>query len=114
MQAVKIDQDKDFDRLEDYLRDRYLETHEATSWLPERLHDLIYRVGAQEMDEGRERSADHIYLWEENGEIAACILPDGENIYVSIKTGFESLFPSMIDSARNIAVHYSPGQQTDQ
>jgi len=97
MQAVKIDQDKDFDRLEDYLRDRYLETHEAISWLPERLHDLIYRVGAQEMDEGRERSADHIYLWEENGEIAACILPDGENIYVSIKRGFESLFPSVID-----------------
>ena len=97
MKTVQFDPDKDFDRLEGYLRDRYLESCEATSWLPERLHDLIYRVGAQEMDEGRERSADHIYLWEENGEIAACILPDGENIYVSIKRGFESLFPSVID-----------------
>lgn len=109
MQTVKFEPGKDFDRLEDYLRNRYLETHEATSWLPERLHDLIYRVGAQEMDEGRERSADHIYLWEKNGEIAACILPDGENIYVSIKTGFESLFPSMIDFSEKYCRPLFPG-----
>ena len=96
MQAVKFEPDKDFDRLEGYLRDRYLEAHEAISWLPERLHDLVYRIHAQETDEGRERSAAHIYLWEENGEIAACILPDGENIYVSIREGFENLFSSMI------------------
>ena len=68
MKTVQFDPDKDFDRLEGYLRDRYLESCETTSGLPERLHDLIYRVGAQEMDEGRERSADHIYLWEETGK----------------------------------------------
>ena len=51
----------------------------------------------QEADEGRERSAGHIYLWEENDGIAACILPDGENIYVSIRNGWEWIFPSMID-----------------
>lgn len=96
MQVLKFELNKDLYRLEAYLRDRYFESYNATSWLPERLHDLIYRVGAQETDEGKEKSADHIYLWEENGEIAACILPDGENIYVSIKNGFEGLFLSMI------------------
>lgn len=97
MQIVKFEQEKDLDRLEAYLADRYLENRRAVSWLPERLHDLIYRVGMQEADEGRERSAGHIYLWEENDGIAACILPDGENIYVSIRDGWEWLFPSMID-----------------
>ena len=41
-------------------------------------------------------SSDHIFLWEERGEIAACILPDGENIYVSIRNGYEEVFPSMV------------------
>ena len=69
MQVVKFEINKDLCRLEAYLRNRYFESHNAISWLPERLHDLIYRVGAQEMDESREKSADHIYLWEENGEM---------------------------------------------
>lgn len=78
------------------MRNRYFEHDNAHAWLPERLHDLIYRVGAQEQDEGRERSADYIFLWEENEEITACVLPDGENIYVSVKGGYEHIFPSMI------------------
>ena len=97
MQIVKFRSDRDLSRLETYLADRYLESRQAVSWLPARLHDLIYRVAMQETDEGREKSADHIYWWEENGEIAACILPDGENVYVSIRDGWESLVPEMID-----------------
>ena len=97
MQILKFEQNRDLDRLEDFLRDRYLENRTAAAWLPERLHDIIYRVGAQETAEGSERSADHMYYWEENGEIVACILPDGENIYVAIRSGYEHLFPSMID-----------------
>ena len=31
-----------------------------------------------------------------NGEIIACILPDGENIYTSIKAGFEQLYPELL------------------
>lgn len=99
MQIVQFSPDRDIPRLEDYLADRYIESRSAVSWLPARLHDLIYRVGAQEQDEGREKSADHIRLWEENGEIAACLLPDGENIYVSIRSGWERLFPEMISYA---------------
>ena len=86
----------DLQKLEAYLRNQYLENRNMTSWLPERLHDLIYRMGAQETDGGREKSADYIFLWEEDGAILACILPDGENIYISIKTGFEHLYPSIL------------------
>ncbi len=96
MQITKFRLDRDLGRLEAYLRERYREDGEATSWLPERLHDLLYRVRAHELDEGREPSTDHIYLWEANGEILACILPDGENVYVSIKHGYEQLFPSLV------------------
>ncbi len=96
MRIINFQQDRDLERLEAYLRNQYFEHHNADSWLPERLHDLIFRVGAMEADEGRERSADYIFLWEDNEEIIACILPDGENIYMSVKDGFEQIFPSMI------------------
>ena len=88
--------DGDLELLEAYLRDRYREKHLVTSWLPERLHDLVYRVSAFEADEGKERSSDHIYLWKELGEVVACILPDGENVHLSVKNSLEKLIPSMI------------------
>ncbi len=62
MRIINFQQDRDLERLEAYLRNQYFEHHNADSWLPERLHDLIYRVGAQEADEGRERSADYLFL----------------------------------------------------
>ncbi len=97
MEIRKFQIDRDLKRLEAFLRDQYLENRQAVSWLPERLHDLVFRVAAQETAQGRVRSVDHIYLWEEAGAIAACVLPDGENIYVSIRTGLEGLFPSMVE-----------------
>ena len=96
MDIVRFNPDKDLTSLEYYLRNSYLEERRARSWLPARLHDVIYRVGAQEMDEGRERSADYMFLWKKEGDITACILPDGENIYISVKTGCEDLFPSVV------------------
>lgn len=96
MQIKRFQPDKDLQKLEAYLRNQYFWNKNMTSWLPERLHDLIYRMSAQEADGGREKSMDHIFLWEENGEIVACILPDGENIYISIKNGFEQLFRSVL------------------
>ena len=57
MRVKHFQADRDLDRLEAYLRDRYFERLNADSWLPERLHDLIYRVGAQEADEGREKTS---------------------------------------------------------
>lgn len=96
MQIRKFQPDTDLQSLETYLRNQYFTNKDMSSWLPERLHDLIYRMGAQEADGGRERSMDYIFLWEENGEIVACILPDGENIYISIKDGFEYLYSTML------------------
>ena len=96
MQIRKFQPDTDLRKLESYLRKQYFANKNMTSWLPERLHDLIYRVSAQETDGGRKRSMDYIFLWEENGEIVACILPDGENVYFSIQKGFEHLFPSLL------------------
>ena len=96
MQIRKFQPEKDLRNLETYLRDQYFRNRNMSSWLPERLHDLIYRMGAQEVDGGRERSVDYISLWEEDGEIVACILPDGENIYISIKNGFEYLYGSIL------------------
>lgn len=69
IKVINFQLNRDMDRLEEYLRSRYLEGHNANSWLPERLHDLIFRVGAQEMDEGRKKSADFIFLWEDHKEI---------------------------------------------
>lgn len=92
----RFEPDKDLQKLEAYLREQYLVNKNMTSWLPERLHDLIYRLSVQEAAGGRERSMDHIFLWEENGEIVACILPDGENVYFSIRRGFEQLFGAVL------------------
>ena len=96
MQIRKFQPDEDLQILETYLRNQYLKNKNMSSWLPERLHDLIYRMGAQEADSGRERSMDYIFLWEEEGELVACILPDGENIYISIKAGYEHLYCSVL------------------
>lgn len=96
MKIRKFQLDKDLEQLETYLRNQYLINKNMTSWLPERLHDLIYRMDTQYTDVGKEKSADYIFLWEDEKEIAACILPDGDAIYMSIKNGFEHLFSSVL------------------
>ncbi len=96
MQIKKFQLDQDLQNLEVYLRNQYCKNKNASSWLPERLHDLIYRMGTQEAEGGSARSMDYIFLWVENGEIIACILPDGENIYISIKSNFEYLYRSIL------------------
>lgn len=96
MQIRKFQADMDLQKLEAYLRNQYLVNKNMTSWLPERLHDLIYRMDTQYADAGKEKSADYIFLWEDKREIVACILPDGDAIYMSIKNGFEHLFSSVL------------------
>lgn len=53
MQIRKFQPDNDLQILETYLRNQYFLNKNMSSWLPERLHDLIYRVGTQEADGGR-------------------------------------------------------------
>lgn len=99
MEIKRFDLTTDLKRLETYLRDQYIENKNMTSWLPERLHDLIFRMTAQELGKGKPKSYDYIYLWEEDDKIVACILPDGDTIYISIKNGYENLFKSIVSYA---------------
>lgn len=99
MEIKRFDIEKDLQRLENFLRDRYYETKSMTSWLPERLHDLIYRMDVQYTDCGQPRSSNYIFMWEENSGIVGCILPDGDAVYMSIKKGYESIFADMVSYA---------------
>lgn len=92
----KFHLENDLEKLEQYLRNQYLANKNITSWLPERLHDLIYRMDTQYTDQGKLKSRDFIFFWEDNNEIVACILPDGDAIYTSIKNGYEDLYESVI------------------
>ena len=99
MKIKKFNLEKDFKRLETYLRNQYLENKNMTSWLPERLHDLIYRMDTQYTNEGNPKSSDYIFIWEDNDKIVGCILPDGDAIYMSIKKGYEDLYKSIVSYA---------------
>ena len=91
--------DTDLKRLEAYLRNQYFENKNMTSWLPERLHDLIFRMDTQYTAAGKLKSSDYIFIWEDNNEIVGCILPDGDAIYMSIKKGYEDLYKSIVNYA---------------
>ena len=99
MQIVKFNKEKDLKRVEDYLREEYQQNKNMTSWLPERFHDLIYRLDSQYKDAKKELSSNYIYMWEENEKIHAVILPDGDAIYMSISKGYEYLFEEMLKYA---------------
>jgi len=45
------------------------------------------------------KSSDYIFFWEDNNEIVACILPDGDAIYMSIKKGYEYLYKLIVEYA---------------
>ena len=99
LEIKKFNINSDLKKLENYLRNQYLINRNMTSWLPERLHDLIYRMDSQYIDAGNPKSSDYIFIWEENEEIVGCILPDGDSIYISVKNGFEELYKSIVSYA---------------
>ena len=71
--------------IEEFLRNQYFENRNMTSWLPERLHDVVYRMDAQLVDTGKEKSSDYFFLWEENGDIMGSVLTDTDTIHIFIK-----------------------------
>jgi len=99
MTIKRFNIETDLKRLEDYLRSEYLTNKNMTSWLPERFHDLIYRMDTQYTDKGKPKSSDYITIWEDDGEIVASILPDGDSIYMSVKKGYESLYEEIVKYA---------------
>ena len=42
MEIKRFNLNTDLMKLENYLRNQYLENKNMTSWLPERLHDLVF------------------------------------------------------------------------
>ncbi|MBQ2667846.1 MAG: GNAT family N-acetyltransferase [Clostridia bacterium] len=100
MEIRRFDLARDLDRLQDFLRAQYRANHNITSWLPQRLNDVIFRLDTQHLERyGGKMSRDYIFLWEEDGEIAACTLPDGDAIYAAVKNGYEALFPALLTYA---------------
>lgn len=95
----KFNIEKDLIKLESFLRKQYLDNKNMTSWLPERLHDLIYRMDTQYTDEGKPKSSDYIFIWEDMGEIIGCILPDGGAIYISIDKDYEDWYKEFVKYA---------------
>lgn len=65
MNIRKFCQATDLTKLEAFLREQYFTNRNMTSWLPERLHDLLYRLDVQHEDSGLEKSCDYIFIWEE-------------------------------------------------
>ena len=99
MEIKKFNITDDLQNLEDYLRREYNQNKNMTSWLPERLNDLIFRMDRQYLDKGDPKSSNYIYLWIDNGKIVGCILPDGDAIYMSITNGYEILYQSILKFA---------------
>ena len=108
MTIKKFILNQDLEKLESYLRNQYLENKNMTSWLPERLHDLIYRMDTQYTDAGNPKSSDYIFIWEDNEEIVGCILPDGDAIYISIKKGKPCFYTELILPSRLSAQDAAP------
>ena len=57
---------EDMEKVEDFLREQFFKNKNMTSWLPERLHDDVYRMDIQLQDEGKEKSSDYFFLWIES------------------------------------------------
>ena len=99
MTIRRFNLEDDLQRLEEYLREEYLVNRNMTSWLPGRLNDLIWRMDVQYADAGQLRSSDFIYMWEDEGKIAGCILPDGDAAYISLNRDHEDLYGQMVSFA---------------
>ena len=91
--------EEDLEKLEEFLRNQYYENKNMTSWLPERLHDGLYRMKAQLEDKGKEVSSDYFFLWEENEEIVGCVLTDTDTVHIFIKNEYEELYEEMVKYA---------------
>ena len=113
-QNIKIERfdiKRDLREVEEYLRNEYLQNKNMVSWLPERLHDLIYRLDEQYIDEGKPRSSDYIFQFFDNEKLVGCILPDGDAIYVSLTKGYEDLYKDIVIYAeQNLKPLFTKGE----
>ncbi|MBR4111160.1 MAG: GNAT family N-acetyltransferase [Clostridia bacterium] len=100
MTIKKYEQERDYERIHEFLTEQYNANKNMICWLPQRFDDLVFRIDALHHEErGKEKSSDYIFIFEENEEIVGLILPDGDSFNSSIKKGYEYVFPQMIDLA---------------
>lgn len=96
----KFEMNADYDRVIDFLSECYNENKNMECWLPARFDDLVFRIDTLYKDErGLKASKDYIFIFEEDKQIVALILPDGDSFNSSIKRGYEYVFPQMLDLA---------------
>jgi len=96
----KFEMNTDYDRVITFLTERYKENKNMECWLPARFDDLVYRIDTLYKDERRlKASKDYIFIFEEDEQIVAVILPDGDSFNSAIKRGYEHIFPQMLDLA---------------
>ncbi|MDE6292855.1 MAG: GNAT family N-acetyltransferase [Bacilli bacterium] len=100
MEVKRYDKKVDYERVLNFLKERYLENKNMECWLPARFDDLVHRIDTLYRDErGKEASSDYIFIYEEEGEIVGLITPDGDSFNSSIKRGYEYIFKDMLDLA---------------
>lgn len=100
MKVKRYDKSVDYERVVNFLRERYWENKNMECWLPARFDDLVYRIDTLYKEErGNEASSDYIFIYENNDEIVGVIIPDGDSFNSSIKRGYEYIFKDMLDLA---------------
>lgn len=98
MNIKRFEMSKDYDRVINFLTDEYRKNKNMICWLPARFDDLIFRIDTLYHDErGLKKSQDYTYIFEENNDIAGIVVPDGDSFNSCIKTGYEEIFPKMLD-----------------
>lgn len=96
----KLNIDKDYSRVIDFLTEKYKNNKNMIYWLPARFDDLVFRIDTLYHDErGLNKSQDFTYIFEEQGTIIGIIVPDRDSFNSCIKTGYESIFSQMLDLA---------------
>lgn len=96
----KFEMNADYHRVITFLTECYKENKNMECWLPARFDDLVYRIDTLYKDErGLKASKDYIFIFEEDEQIVAVILPDGDSFNSAIKRGYEHIFPQMLDLA---------------
>lgn len=94
----KFIEERDYERVSQFLKECYIENKNMVCWLPERFDDLLYRVDTLYKEErGLEASKDYIYLFEEEEKIVGMIIPDGDSFNTCIRNGYEEIFGKMLE-----------------
>lgn len=97
MEIVKYKKGIDFDKIKMFLMQEYQKNQNLNCWLPERFEDVVFRIDVWlEKENGKIPSQNYLHYWEENGNVVAVLLPDGEAMYPYASKGYEYLFDDMV------------------